>query len=329
MYDDLDPAEFEATAQSVIEACGKATDPAARARLLAEAGLLGVLAPETVGGLGLPMRFAVPIASAAGAGLLAFPLIESMVLARALAGVDPDMAGAICAGEVLATIAWSGMVEDGSVGRAPMAEATAQVLVFRADGGSVLMPGGAVAGDSGYDITVPEGTLRLTDGNGIALDAVTTATLRADADLLRTAMILGSAATCLALASDHAQERIQFGRPLSAYQALRHRMARDAVVIETLRSGIARALAEPAEGADVARDALWVWAAQAGPGVAESAIQVLGGMGFTWDVPLHRHLRRMQTLALQGGARARMESLATAVLGQTDNDWYKDIADAV
>ena len=64
MFDDLDPKEFEATAASVVGACATAEDAKARATLLGEAGLIGVIAPESAGGLDLPLVFAVPVASA-------------------------------------------------------------------------------------------------------------------------------------------------------------------------------------------------------------------------------------------------------------------------
>lgn len=332
MFDDLDPEEFADTARSVTEACAEAGGTAARAVLLAEAGLLGVLAPERCGGLGLPMRFAIPVVRAAGAGLLAFPLIETLVLAKALSGIDPALAGALCVGETVATIAWAGTVEDGVVGCAPLARDATQALAMRADGSGVLIAlnGVRVEDAPEFDLEAPEGTLRLTGPvAGIDLDAATVATLRAEADLLRTAFVHGSATRCLQLAADYAQERSQFGRLLSANQALRHRMSRDAVVIETLSNGLARALREPAEGAVLAREALWSWAASAGPSVAESAIQVFGGMGFTWDVPLHRHLRRMRTLACQGQAVETLDRIGDGVIAGSTNAWYEEIADVV
>ena len=95
MSDELDPKDFEDTARAAVEACATSGDCAGRARVLADAGLLGVIAPEEAGGLGLPLKYAVPVAGAAGAGLLAFPLIESLLLARALAGIDAGEAGRI------------------------------------------------------------------------------------------------------------------------------------------------------------------------------------------------------------------------------------------
>lgn len=330
MYDDLDPKEFEDTARTVIETCAQATDAAARATLLAEAGLVGVMAPESVGGLDLPIRFAVPIVGAAGAGLLAYPLIEAMLLARHLAPVDPDLASGIASGQTVVTIAWTATADAGVVGGAPMGNEAAQVLVFLATGGAGLVaPGAGMQPGAGLDVDAPDGTLTLTDTAPRAvLDAKAVAALRADAALLRAAFVMGSAAQCLSLAADYAQERVQFGKPLSAYQVLRHRLSRDALAVETLRTGLTRALAEPAEGAAIAREAVWLSAAQIGPNVAESAIQVFGGMGFTWEVPLHRHLRQMHAQATYGAASAGIDALAAALFAGTENEWYGDLANA-
>ena len=252
MVEDLDPQEFEQTARAVVAACAETSDPGRRGQLLAEAGLLGVIAPETVGGLALPIRFAVPAVQAAGAGLLGYPLIEAMLLARHLAPVAPELASAIAGGRILATIAWTGLAEDGTVAGAPMGDSAALVLVFGADGGAGLV--GHEAGlrglaAVGLDVDLPDCTLAL--GGAVlrpVLDAAGVAALRADAVVLRAGFILGSAAQCLSLSTDYAQERVQFGKPLSANQVLRHRLARDAMAVQVLRAGLTRALAEPVDG---------------------------------------------------------------------------------
>jgi alkylation response protein AidB-like acyl-CoA dehydrogenase len=333
MLDDLDPKEFEDTARSVIEGCAKAKDCAERGRLLAEAGLLGVVAPEEIGGLGLPMKFAVPILSVAGEGLLAYPLIETLLLSRALAGVDQVMAARICSGGTVATIAWLGTDEDGELGGAPMGTDADHVLVFRRNGTAVLAPvANAVRTEetASFDIDMREASIHISGTfDGIELDAATVADLLEDAKLLRAAHIQGSASRCLKTASDYVQERSQFGKLLSYNQALRHRLSRDALAVETMRNAVARALSTEGTVAQWARDAAWLYAAQAGPAIAESAIQVFGGMGFTWDVPLHRHLRQMRTQARYGGASKGLEDLGDTILLGTSNPWYGDIADAV
>lgn len=333
MFDDLDPKEFEDTARAVMESCKEATGPAARAALLAEAGLLGVAAPEEVGGLGLSLRFAVPILEAAGAGLLAFPLVETMLLTRALAGLDDTLATEICAGETLATIAWAGTSHDTRVGNAPMGQDAALVLIFDPDGSAVLARTGfeAIAGDGLLDVDAPAADLHLSGPlAGVRLDAARVTALHAEARILRAAYLAGSAAKCLKLAVDYAEDRVQFGRPLSGYQVIRHRLSRDALAVETMRNGIARALSDIAtDAADMAADAVWLGSASSGPELAESAIQVFGGMGFTWEVPLHRHLRQMRSQASYGAASVGLETLGATLLQGHRNEWYEGIADVV
>lgn len=329
MTDELEPKEFEVTAKAATEACQNAANAHDRAVLLAEAGLLGVLAPEDVGGLDLPLRFAVPVAAAAGGGLLGFPLIEAMVLAKALASIADDVAGAICSGESVATIAWKGVLEDGAASAVPMGMDADQVLIFRKDGGAVLVSADKLQREPAdqWDLEVPSAALRWSGPlTGIEIDAETAGNLRSEANILRGATIQGSAAQCLALAVDYAQQRVQFGKPLSANQALRHRMSRDALAVETMRSGLIRALAAKGAHVLIAREAAWLNAARSGPVVAESAIQVFGGMGFTWEVPLHRHLRQMRALSGHGAAADGIEALGQAILTGASNSWYEDMS---
>lgn len=332
MLDDLDPKEFEATAKAVMEACAGADGTGARATLLAEAGLLGVSAPQEVGGLGLGLDYAVPIVSAAGAGLLAFPLIEAMLLTRALAPALPGLAQQLCAGEVIATIAWGGSLETGIATDAPLVTDATHCLVFRDSGGALVIETAKLRPamtTASLDLEMPAGGFDLTGADGTPIDAATVAALREDAKILRAAFGVGSASACLDHAVLYSQDRIQFGKPLSANQVLRHRMSRDALAIETLRNAITRALAAPAEEAAVAREAAWQGAAHYGPAVAESAIQVLGGMGFTWEVPLHRHLRQMLTQNAHGAAASGLAALADRMLTAPANPWYEDIEHAV
>ena len=79
----------------------------------------------------------------------------------------------------------------------------------------------------------------------------------------------------------------------------------------------------------MARRAAWLGAARMGPACAESAIQVFGGMGFTWEVPLHRHLRQMRTLAIQGQAAASVSALAETLISGSSNQWYEEVPDVV
>lgn len=309
----LDPAEFAESARRVVDACaGK--DAAGCAALLAEAGLLGVLAPEEAGGLGLPPRFALPVLQAAGAGDLAFPLLETLLLARHLAGPAPEVAAALVSGTARGSIAWAGF--GAVVGRAPMAEG-ADWLLARAGGGAALLPGAALAcrPGPGLDVSVPEYEVEVTGAEAsVMLDASAWAALAENAMLLRCALILGAAERCLDLAVAHVTNRRQFGRPLAAFQAMRHLLARQKLALEGIRGALTRAAA--ADAAPIARRAAFLAAATLGPQIAEAAIQAHGGMGFTWDIPLHRYLRRIRGLEAQGEAARLREAVAAALIGR-------------
>ena len=118
--------------------------------------------------------------------------------------------------------------------------------------------------------------------------------------MLRAAAILGSAEACLALAQEHASTRRQFGHALSYNQAIRHALARQKLGLESIRHAITRSLSD--DGGPVQRDVAFLAAATYGSAISEGALQIHGGMGFTWDVPVHRHLRRIRTLQAQGDA---------------------------
>jgi len=316
MAEALQPAEFAATAARAVTACAD-LDVREQARHLAGDGLLGVIANEEVGGLALPLGFAVPVIAAAHAGLLGFPLLETVLAGRLLQASLTRMAGAIVSGETLATIAWQGeaaaerdggaLVLSGTVARAPCAAKVDYVVVRMDAGAAALIPtdaeGVVVEEAAGLDLTVPEHVVRLEKVEipvGSMLPAGTWDLLSSDANVLRAAAILGSAEACLALAQEHASTRRQFGRALSYNQAIRHALARQKLGLESIRHAITRSLT--GDGGPLQRDAAFLAAATYGSSISEGALQIHGGMGFTWDVPVHRHLRRIRTLQAQGDA---------------------------
>jgi len=101
--------------------------------------------------------------------------------------------------------------------------------------------------------------------------------------------LVGAARTMLRLARDHAVERIQFGVPIAGFQAVRHRLAESLVAIEAA-DGAARAAWE--DGSPFAAALAKAIAGRSGRTVARHAQQVLAGIGFTTEHPLHRYVRR-------------------------------------
>lgn len=314
----LQPDEFAATAARAVTACA-GLDVREQAQNLAGDGLLGVIADKEVGGLDLPLGFAVPVIAAAHAGLLGFPLLETILVGRLFQSLLTRLAAAVVSGEKLVTIAWQGeavaeqvgglLMLSGTVARAPCAAKADYVLVRMKAGAAALVPTDAegvfVEEAAGLDLTVPEHAVRL-ERVAVPLASILPEnmwdTLSSDANVLRAAAILGSAEACLALAQEHASTRRQFGHALSYNQVIRHALARQKLGLESIRHAIARSLS--GDGGPVQRDAAFLAAATYGSSIGESALQIHGGMGFTWDVPVHRHLRRIRTLQAQGDASA-------------------------
>ena len=130
---------------------------------------------------------------------------------------------------------------------------------------------------------------------------------------------VGVASQALALGVEHAKSREQFGRPIGAYQAVSHKLADTYVETELARSlayWAAWCIAEDDAQAELAASAAKAYAAEAAVAACERAIQVHGGMGFTWDHPLHRYYKRALWIESfdRSGAAHRAE-IAKALLG--------------
>ncbi|HEY8156713.1 MAG TPA: acyl-CoA dehydrogenase family protein [Myxococcota bacterium] len=105
----------------------------------------------------------------------------------------------------------------------------------------------------------------------------------------------GASRAMLALARGHALERVQFGRPIARFQAVRHRLADALVAVEALEATLTAAREEPTpDTAALAKAA----AGRTARTVAAHCQQVLAGIGFTAEHPFHRFLKR--TMALEG-----------------------------
>jgi len=107
--------------------------------------------------------------------------------------------------------------------------------------------------------------------------------------------IAGASRAMLALARSHALERVQFGRPIAQFQAVRHRLADALVAVEALEATLAAARDEPNPDTAALAKAL---AGRTARTVAAHCQQVLAGIGFTTEHPFHRFLKR--TMALEG-----------------------------
>ncbi len=113
--------------------------------------------------------------------------------------------------------------------------------------------------------------------------------------------LVGAGRAMLTLARRHALDRVQFGRPVASFQAIRHRLAETLVAVEGAEATLGAAAAEPDELSFMLAKAA---AGQAALTAARHCQQVLGGIGFTAEHELHRHIKRTLVLdALLGSAR--------------------------
>jgi alkylation response protein AidB-like acyl-CoA dehydrogenase len=114
----------------------------------------------------------------------------------------------------------------------------------------------------------------------------------------------GIAQWALEVAVEHARTREQFGRPIGVYQAVSHPLATTYVEAELARSLAYWAAWCVAEGDDqlpVAAAAAKSYGGDVAVAACERAIQVLGGIGFTWEHPLHTYYKRALWIQAYGG----------------------------
>ncbi len=124
--------------------------------------------------------------------------------------------------------------------------------------------------------------------------------------------LVGASRKMLDLAREHALERIQFGRPISSFQAIRHRLADTLVAIEAADSVLAAAWEVPSQQMAASAKAL---AGRGARTAARHCQQVLAGIGFTAEHPFHHYFRRVLLLdQLLGTARALTEHLGRELL---------------
>ncbi len=128
---------------------------------------------------------------------------------------------------------------------------------------------------------------------------------------------VGIAQQALELGVEHARTREQFGRPIGVYQAVSHRLADTYVETELARSlayWAAWCVAESDEAAPAAAPAAKSYAADTAVAACERSIQVLGGIGFTWEHVLHRYYKRALWIQAFAGHASRHRAQVAALL---------------
>lgn len=306
---DLKPEEFaHAAAEAITDAQTREFREAAQ--VLANAGLCGVCAKEDAGGLALGIEFALPIVAEAGKLRLQWPLLETILIAKALG--DSMLAGELASGARVATWALQGRLQEGLAGPARYARESDWVLVADGQGGGALLDIGSVEvqDDAALDPEHPQSWLALEGAKVLAtLDAATFAALQRDSHILVAGFVNGAAEGALATTAAYMSTRVQFGRPLSAKQAVRHLLARMRLLQEASSAGIERVLRTDEDERQRSTLPILAHALSSAAFVLEKSIHLHGGMGFTWEVPLHYALREVRKFDAAFGARALTQQL--------------------
>jgi len=270
--------------------------------LCEQVGAAALVVPAELGGAGGELADAAVVLEELGKALVPTPLLGTTLAELALLAADEPHAEAI-----------ERLTEGASIG----------TVVFD--------PGYVVNGDVADVVVAADGT-RLTRWTTVTAHRVDTmdltrrlarvepkdtADIGADPGLADTAAILlaaeqiGAATKCLDLTVEYTKDRVQFGRPIGSFQALKHRMADLYVAVQSARAVVNDAIAEPSQtSAALAR----VAASEAFSKVAAEAVQMHGGIAITWEHDIQLYFKRAHGSAqLLGPPRDHLRRLESEV----------------
>ncbi len=304
-------------------------DQAFWGRTASEVALQGLLVPERFGGLGLGVAEAVVVAEEAGRVLLSQPLVSSALLATlAVSHIDNPLLQRLASGDAIAVLVLDADVEVRTAGDKHAITGTApsvldgmfatEFLVATRNGifavGSEAVQRQAV---EGIDLTRGFAAVRFSDSLAAFVGEVPLDRLFDLAAVLASAELVGLADCALARAVDYAGQREQFGKMIGSFQSIKHLCADMFTAVESSRAVVAAAALatgddDPSQFQELASVAK-AYCSEQCPRAIESLIQILGGVGFTWENPAHLLLRRAKALEVlfgdPGWHRARLTSL--------------------
>jgi alkylation response protein AidB-like acyl-CoA dehydrogenase len=326
MYE-TDSPEQAALRAAVRDFCRQHQDAPAWKRLTGELGLAGLAIGERHGGMGGGFAEVAIAAEELGRVLLPVPYLSTalagVVLGEREAAPAAALLPGLASGELAAGFAFDGgcTVRDGRL------SGTAGHVLDGAGAGMFLVR----AGDALYAVRAADATVTVSETLDQTRSQATVTFLAAPAlatgadpgraqDLMRVLLAAESVAAaehCLDVTVGYLKTRRQFGRPIGAFQALRHRCADLAVEVSSARA-TARATVTAASSpgelpvlAPLAKkycaDVFWH--------VAAEMIQLHGGIGFTWEHEAHRYLKRAKTTQLVLGSPAELRRLVARRAG--------------
>lgn len=319
-------------------------DPALWTALARDVGVSGLAVPEPLGGSGATWRELAVVAEELGRSVAGTPFLGSAVLGTALAsavGAD-DLLRDLASGAAVAGVAVCSSLAAGGVfpvavrHEADRLTGTVRSVTDALSADVLLVPAMGPEEPALFvvearqvqrtpvislDLTRPVADLtldavpgRLLASGNRAADALMSA-LTVGAAMLASEQ-LGLAQRCLELTVEHLRGRVQFARPIGSFQALKHRVAdlwAQIAQARALARYAAACVADDDADAPVAAALAQAYCAPVAVHAAEECMQLHGGIGFTWEAPLHLYLKRAKADAITLGRavdhRARLATL--------------------
>jgi alkylation response protein AidB-like acyl-CoA dehydrogenase len=276
---------------------------------ISELGWPGIFIPEEHGGQGLGILELVILLEELGYVLAPLPFLSNAAAGLVLQETgSTDRLEGVASGQARGTV---GLVKDGRANLVPDADDADFIVLIDGTDATLVERGDAqVEPIDAIDPTRRYATVQANGGEALG-DASRARDLIA---LAVAAELVGISQRALEMAVEYAKDRKQFDRPIGAYQAVSHQCAEMLKQVEGARSLVYYA----GWAADAAPDEFSLaasmakaYASDAGWHVTASALQVHGGIGFTWEHDLHWFLKRAKTDGvLFGSARDHRERVA-------------------
>ena len=278
---------------------------------LVELGWLGLHLPEAHGGSGYGLEELVVVVEELGRAVTPGPFVPTVIASAVLDATADDALKAellpgLADGSVAAAVALGGdvAVSDGTASGSAgvvLGGGLAQLLLVRVgDDVAVVRVGDGVTVDVPTNLDPTRRSARVTLDRAPA--TVIAGAAQALVDLNRvilSAEAVGMARECTEMAAAYAKERVQFGRVIAMYQAVKHHCANMVVATELATSAVWDAAKAAATGGDQRSYTAAVAATLAGPAAdlcANLNTQVHGGIAITWEHDAHLYMRRATTL---------------------------------
>ena len=287
---------------------------------MTDQGWLAIEIPEDEGGLGLGMVEVAVLCEELGRRLVAAPFLPSVVAL-----------GALCASEARAIAAakeWREALSQGTAVGCVVVVPDDRLTVETASDGeprlhgespptlyapsadvAVVVAGAGVyavdLGNAGRSDPLPAmdrtrelGVVTFEGTPAVAIGEAEAAALLLDrAATLASAEMLGAADRVLSMSVEYAKDRVQFGKPIGSFQAVKHMLADALVDVEGMRSTVYYAAWCAAAGdrdRSLSASMAKAWCSDASRRVMGTGLQVHGGIGFTWEHDMHLYVKRAQ-----------------------------------